>query len=45
MARGGSWADVARFARSAARMSLETDVQSKVLGFRVARELGSGLID
>lgn len=39
MARGGSWADVARFARSAARMSLEADVQSKVLGFRVAREL------
>lgn len=39
MARGGSWADVARFARSAARMTLEADVQSKVLGFRVAREL------
>lgn len=38
-ARGGSWADVARFTRSAARMGLQTDTRSSLLGFRVARSL------
>jgi len=39
MARGGSWADVARNARSAARMALDADLQSPVVGLRVARDL------
>ena len=39
MARGGSWADIARNARSAARMALDADLQSPVVGLRVARDL------
>jgi formylglycine-generating enzyme required for sulfatase activity len=38
-ARGGSWADLSRFIRSAARQELEIGMRSRVLGFRVARTL------
>ncbi|MCO5087241.1 MAG: SUMF1/EgtB/PvdO family nonheme iron enzyme [Methylobacteriaceae bacterium] len=44
MARGGSWADNAGFARAAARMTLDADVESRVVGFRVARDLSAEVI-